>query len=112
MATTMRKIIPLIFMVCLTAQAANETTHEITVTRIASYHDYAVLSFSPAFTHSQPDCLASKTRAIINYEEDSITRKEMYSLILAAATTGKKVTLGISGCFADHPKVYRVDVSF
>lgn len=109
----MKKLIPLLMLpLCLNTNAANETTHEVTITRIASYHNYAVLSFGPPFTHTQANCLPSKTRAIIDFEDGDITKSEMYSLALAAATAQKTVTLGISDCFDNHPKIYRVDVNF
>lgn len=97
---------------CVATQAANETTHEVTISAISSYHNYAVIAFGPAFSHSQSECLSSKTRAIIDYEDGAMTKKEMYALALAAATSNKTIKLGISGCFDNHPRVYRVDVTF
>ncbi|MGM8228002.1 hypothetical protein ACSV5M_15570 [Cellvibrio sp. ARAG 10.3] len=109
----MRKLIPILMLpLCLTTQAANETTHQVIITKMSTYRDYAVLYINPPFTHSQAGCLPSKSRAIIEFQDGTVDRSKMYSLAMAAAIAQKTVTLGIADCFADHPKVYRVDVNF
>lgn|SRR5690606_21713080 len=99
-------------LLCISTHAANETTHQVTITKMSTYRDYAVLYIDPPFTHSQADCIASKSRAIIEFQDGTVDRSKMYSLAMAAAIAQKTVTLGIADCFADHPKVYRVDVNF
>ena len=109
----MKKLIPFALLIfSIAAHEANETTHQVTITKMSAYDDYAVVYFEPPFTHAQENCLASKSRAIINFEVGTIEKREMYSLAIAAAVAQKTVTLGIADCFADHPKVYRVDVNF
>lgn len=111
----LRKVMMLLMsMVCLDIYASvNETAAERTITRINSYRDYAVIYFSPSYTHVQDECLDSKSRAIIKYEEEGgRTGKEMYALALTAATTGNQVGLAIYGCYGSHPKIYRVDVNY
>lgn len=92
--------------------SANETLTEKRITQINSYADYAVIYYTPSSIHTQSDCLVSKSRAIIEYEDGVSTNKEMYSLALTAATAGKTVNLAVSGCYGAHPKIYRVDVKF
>ena len=104
-------IIPLMSISGL-SYSANETLAEKRITQINSYADYAIIYYTPSSNHTQSDCLISKSRAIIEYEDSVSTRKEMYSLALTAATAGKTVNPGVSGCYGKHPKIYRIDVKF
>ena len=91
--------------------AASETISDRTIIQMNAYKDIAVIYFSPAYTNSQ-NCGPQANKAIIRFDSGTANKNEMYALALSAAATGKKVSLGISGCDGSHPNIYRVDVVF
>lgn len=107
--------VALILMLALSpglALSDSETITDRKITHITSYHGHAVVSYSPPFEDSQNCGGTSTTKAIIRYVEDTITRKEMYSLALAAASAGKTVNIGIFECDDVTPAIYKITVEY
>ncbi|WNO10317.1 hypothetical protein [Teredinibacter sp. KSP-S5-2] len=78
------------------------------VSLLVAYGDIVVVQFSPSFENTQNCSSSSQVTAQLDLNEDP--HKALYSTLLMAFASGKKVGFGIEGCSGQYPKIYRVDV--
>lgn len=85
-----------------------------TITEVHAYSTGVTFTYSPVSTGSYNCSGAGATYAVhIDWTADP-DLKILYSVALAAYTSGKQVGFGVDGCVAgyggDVPKIYRIDV--
>lgn len=83
-----------------------------TIVNTSVYNNMVIIRYSPYFAGTQGCLRSDKSELTIELNSSSGVGEYIYSALLAAAMSGKKVGFGISGCYADRPKIYRVDVEY
>lgn len=82
------------------------------ITSLSVYDNLVFVTFEPGYTNSQGCPKGGNSMLSIDLNTDGDLGENIYAAALAAATSGKKVGFGISGCFSERPKIYRIDVQF
>ena len=85
-----------------------------TITTIRAFGDWAAVVFTPPYTNDVGCADPTSDRTVVIDWQADPTKKSMYAALLGAYMTGKKIGVGITGCWMSYglgvPRVYRVDV--
>ncbi|MEJ2419473.1 MAG: hypothetical protein P8Y45_21625 [Exilibacterium sp.] len=108
----MRKLIFAVLMLSIAKMsiADNDQVAEVYVTKLNTYTDFTIVYFAPNFSFTQGCEKSDANKAVIRFGG---AKQEMFSALLSAAMTRKKVSMGVNGCDSTgYPTIYRVDVYF
>ena len=108
-----KKIMFILVMAAISGYSfsANEAIpKDRTIEEFIVYDNLVVIKFSPDFSNSQGCSSTSQSFLQLDYDDMTGKNKALFSTLLAAYMSSKKVGFGISGCAGQYPKIYRVDV--
>jgi hypothetical protein len=109
------KILKILFLcssLCIgvsTYAASDQIPKTRKITDIQVYDNMVFVSYSPAFKTTQ-GCKITNNDNVLVIDTSNGKGKEIYSLALSAALSEKNVGFGVSGCYQERPKMYRLDM--
>lgn len=89
------------------AHAAPETVTGKTISQITHYDNSAVIRFRPTQSNSQ-GCSSGADESVILVWDTVAGRKDMLPMVYQAMRDGRKVSLGLDGCYSNYPNIYRI----